>query len=403
MLVIHATAGSARSALAWLTTPLSRVSAHYLIDKSGRVYQLVPDERAAWHAGRARWHGETAINDSSIGVELENANDGRDAYPAAQIDALLELAAEKTAQYRIAPDMVVRHADIAVPKGRKTDPAGFPWADFIGRLFPRGARPPADRAPYPIPALPDASQLARALREAAYRQVGAIDRPDWAMLRLAQSEQLGFPIGPAFDFALAGRSFIGQSFGKETLFSPTGDWAKVERLGQLRDEAQRPLRETVLQAVYAQAGAAYQPDSPLQSYAWRAALGPPLGSSFRLASAGVEYEAASYALDTIYCPAGNPQQIERLSSIAARMNVSEPPPPAQALIEQLFQRVGSQFRADWAMHQYALREGCAAPLGRSFRISSNGRDYLAEAFALDVVYCVVGDWKTLARLSALNV
>src|SRR5262245_34403190 len=95
MLVVHATAGSARSALAWLTTPLSRVSAHYLIDKGGHIYQLVPDERVAWHAGRASWHDVKAINEISIGIELENANDGRDPYPPQQIDALLALAAEK--------------------------------------------------------------------------------------------------------------------------------------------------------------------------------------------------------------------------------------------------------------------------------------------------------------------
>src|SRR6185436_5359460 len=147
MMVIHATAGSARSALAWLTTPLSRVSAHFLIEKRGHIYQLVPDDRAAWHAGRARWRGETAINDISLGIELENANDGRDPYPPEQLEALLELAAEKVAQYRIAPDMVARHLDIAVPKGRKTDPAGFPWAEFMGRLFPRAAQPPAERSP----------------------------------------------------------------------------------------------------------------------------------------------------------------------------------------------------------------------------------------------------------------
>ena len=70
MLVIHATAGSARGALAWLTSPLSRVSAHYLITKGGHINQLVSDERAAWHAGRASWQGETAINELSLGIEL---------------------------------------------------------------------------------------------------------------------------------------------------------------------------------------------------------------------------------------------------------------------------------------------------------------------------------------------
>lgn len=135
MLVLHATAGSARSALSWLCSPASKVSASYLIDKSGRVYQLVADSEAAWHAGVARWNGETAINEVSLGVELENANDGKEPYPPAQYAALLELSRMKVAEYHIALDNVVRHLDIALPKGRKTDPAGFPWAQFKADLL----------------------------------------------------------------------------------------------------------------------------------------------------------------------------------------------------------------------------------------------------------------------------
>lgn len=141
MLLLHATAGSARSALAWLCNPLpdgdpkKRVSTHYLIDKSGHIYQLVPDEQAAWHAGRAAWNGETAINELSLGIELENANDGKDPYPPAQYSALLELARMKVAQHHINIDNVVRHLDVAVPKGRKSDPAGFPWVQFRADLL----------------------------------------------------------------------------------------------------------------------------------------------------------------------------------------------------------------------------------------------------------------------------
>jgi hypothetical protein len=53
------------------------------------------------------------------------------------------------------------------------------------------------------------------------------------------------------------------------------------------------------------------------------------------------------------------------------------------------------------LYQYALREALGAPLGPSFRIALDGHDYLAEAFALDVIYCEVGDWKAIARLSTL--
>ena len=141
MLLLHATAGSYASALAWLCNPLpngnpdKRVSTNYLIRKDGHIDQLVDDGQAAWHAGVARWNGETAINDISLGVELENANDGRDPYPPAQYNALLNLASAKIAEYHIPLDNVVRHLDVAIPKGRKTDPAGFPWDKFKADLL----------------------------------------------------------------------------------------------------------------------------------------------------------------------------------------------------------------------------------------------------------------------------
>ncbi len=128
LLVLHATVGSFHSSLSWLCSPSSRVSSHYLISKTGRVLRLVSEERAAWHAGRASWHGELDVNEISIGVELENANTGKDPYPPAQMQALTELVLDIKSRYpRIE---LTRHMDVAVPKGRKTDPAGFPWEQW---------------------------------------------------------------------------------------------------------------------------------------------------------------------------------------------------------------------------------------------------------------------------------
>jgi N-acetyl-anhydromuramyl-L-alanine amidase AmpD len=136
MLVMHATVGGLLSSLRWLTNPASKVSIHYEISKSGQVYQLVSDEYAAWHAGKSVWltMGSDTIQVSSIGVELENSNSGKDPYPAVQFEAAVSLAREKVAQYNIPLRNVVRHLDIAFPPGRKTDPAGFPWDRFLARL-----------------------------------------------------------------------------------------------------------------------------------------------------------------------------------------------------------------------------------------------------------------------------
>ncbi len=137
MLVLHSTVGSAAASLSWLRSAHSKVSIHYLITKTGTIYQLVPDHLSAWHAGKSRWRNRSATDIAlgSIGIELENKNTGIDPYPLAQTTALLELSRSLVVKYAILSDMVVRHLDIAVPVGRKSDPAGFPWLHFMSSLY----------------------------------------------------------------------------------------------------------------------------------------------------------------------------------------------------------------------------------------------------------------------------
>jgi N-acetyl-anhydromuramyl-L-alanine amidase AmpD len=393
MIVLHATAGSAPSALAWLTNRAARVSAHYLIEKSGHTYQLVDDEYAAWHAGRASWQGQTAINECSLGIELVNDNSGRDTYPPEQIQALLELAQAKVAQYQIAPNMITRHRDVALPRGRKTDPAGFPWPEFMARLFPQ-APPPSERPPRPSPPGPT---LAQKLLAEAYRQVGAVDHQDRAIARVARAEALGLPIGPSFELSAAGRSYTAQSFGRETLVSPTGDWQRVDRLAALSGPAQQPLREALLQGIYRQAGETYHPDWAFHQYALSAPIGPPIGPSLRLTVEKQQWSAACYALDVVFCPVGRWKAIERLSAIG-----SDPRrrPLAQALQAHWAEHISGQARPEWPLYQYALREKLGAPLSPSFRVTDGQRDYVAEAFALEIIYCEIGSWSAISRLNS---
>jgi len=133
MIVLHATAGSAVGAIAWVMNPKSKVSYHYLIDKKGQIYRHVADKHRAWHAGRSAWKRKRDINDYSIGLALENKNDGKDIYPDVQTRSCLSLIRTLMRKYKIDPDDVVRHADIA--PGRKTDPKGFKWIEFKTHLI----------------------------------------------------------------------------------------------------------------------------------------------------------------------------------------------------------------------------------------------------------------------------
>jgi len=55
-LVIHYTGGSsAAGTISWFQSPQSKVSAHLVIARDGKVTQMVPFNREAWHAGQSRW------------------------------------------------------------------------------------------------------------------------------------------------------------------------------------------------------------------------------------------------------------------------------------------------------------------------------------------------------------
>lgn len=127
LIVIHATEmQSAEAALAVLKSQNSagRVSAHYLIADTGKIFQLVDDQQRAWHAGAGRWRGLNDLNSVSIGIELDN--DGTEAFQANQIQALITLLNDLCIRWDIPRTAIIGHADLAPT--RKSDPSVlFPW------------------------------------------------------------------------------------------------------------------------------------------------------------------------------------------------------------------------------------------------------------------------------------
>jgi len=123
-IVMHATAsGDCRQDVEWLCMPLSGASAHVVIDRNADVYDLVPVERKAWHAGVSELDGKPNVNDFSIGIELANSNKG-ETYPDAQLACAAALCAAYIREWPgITVDRIVTHAEIARPAGRKSDPA----------------------------------------------------------------------------------------------------------------------------------------------------------------------------------------------------------------------------------------------------------------------------------------
>jgi len=136
-----------------------RASAHYVIGKDGQIIQMVDVGKKAWHAGTSEFHGRPDVNDFSIGIELVNWGllkerngvlfswperygteyQGRspvhkggewwDPFTEMQYRVLAHLIGQIRVHFPlIAPDRIVGHGDVAIPRGRKIDPGlAFDW------------------------------------------------------------------------------------------------------------------------------------------------------------------------------------------------------------------------------------------------------------------------------------
>jgi N-acetylmuramoyl-L-alanine amidase len=156
MIVLHYTGmPTGEAALARLRDPAAKVSAHYLVEEDGRIFALVPEERRAWHAGKAFWRAETDINARSIGVEIVNPGHefGYRPFPDVQIAAVIDLLVDVRSRWSIEDARLLGHSDVA--PDRKEDPGElFPWR----RLAEAGHGLWAEPAAAPGPALAEGDE-----------------------------------------------------------------------------------------------------------------------------------------------------------------------------------------------------------------------------------------------------
>ena len=115
-----------------------KVSSHFLIARSGELFQFVSIHKKAWHAGVSSFLGREKCNDFSIGIELEG--DGSSPFEDAQYQSLVNLIQELTSTY---PHLhFAGHSDIA-PE-RKTDPGIY----FDWKKFQKETRISAEKIPF---------------------------------------------------------------------------------------------------------------------------------------------------------------------------------------------------------------------------------------------------------------
>jgi len=169
-IVIHYTGGSdGISSAKHLCNDKVRASAHIVLDRSGHIYQCVPFDKIAWHAGKSSFLGRKNYNNFSIGIEIDNAgklekisddyyrswfgggysdnevvkavhrNSSEDheefwhKYTYIQIEKCFQLCQSLIDHYP-SISSVVGHEEISV--GRKTDPGpAFPLDELRNKLW----------------------------------------------------------------------------------------------------------------------------------------------------------------------------------------------------------------------------------------------------------------------------
>ncbi len=119
------------------------VSAHYLILRDGRVLNLVPEDKKAWHAGGSIMpspDNRTSVNDFSIGIEL--AGSELEEFSEKQYSSLNILISDIGKRHSVRA--LIGHEDIAgeravemsLRKDIKCDPgACFEWSKVNALKF----------------------------------------------------------------------------------------------------------------------------------------------------------------------------------------------------------------------------------------------------------------------------
>jgi len=155
-IVLHYTGGgSALGSARWLCDRKARASAHLVIERDGRIWQLAPCNVKTWHAGKSTYQQWSMLNDYAIGIEMANYGwDTRKAqpgtptlhlphrlertvrawevYPAAQVAAVAAVCAAIRQRYpSVQP--IIGHDDIAPKRKRDPGPA-WDWPAFRAAL-----------------------------------------------------------------------------------------------------------------------------------------------------------------------------------------------------------------------------------------------------------------------------
>lgn len=141
-IISHITAGLMPGTLSWLQNPVAQASAHYLVTKDGKIFQLVNNEDTAWHVGivnQPNWilYDGTNPNRYTIGIEHECESGGE--LTEIQYQATFWLHRQLITEFGIPIDRDHITGHYAIDSINRPNCPGpdFPWNKLMSDLNPK--------------------------------------------------------------------------------------------------------------------------------------------------------------------------------------------------------------------------------------------------------------------------
>ncbi len=125
LIILHHTGGSLKITLETFSDPNIGTSSHYVLDKDGTLYNIVPDLEIANHA--------KGLNNRAIGIEIVNKGHKSDPYTKEQYESIKRLITHLTETYNFPLDdnHIKGYYEVSVPRGNKWDPSpNFDWSQI---------------------------------------------------------------------------------------------------------------------------------------------------------------------------------------------------------------------------------------------------------------------------------
>ena len=127
LVVVHTVQGSYNGCISWFQNTSAKVSAHFVISKTGDVTQMVKEKDIGWHVG--------SENGYTVGIEHEGYVSDANYVTPQMLDASAKLTCYLLKKYQLPASKAGVKGHVELPKQTHTDPGQYwPWASYLAKI-----------------------------------------------------------------------------------------------------------------------------------------------------------------------------------------------------------------------------------------------------------------------------